>query len=158
MKYLRRKMIHISVQEIALLQISFANCYDDMHCVTMCTCIYIYIFHLFFIFIFIFIMFNTTWNVSKYGDFSGPNAGKYGPKKTPYLDTFHAESSYEYRHTCSFAHMSYCFWMITWMKNVNNFQIAKVQPRGVALHQVQPGVAYKSVAYKKVCILSHQKL
>ena len=23
-------------------------------------------------------------------------------------------------------------WMITWMKNVNNFQIAKVQPRGVA--------------------------
>ena len=23
-------------------------------------------------------------------------------------------------------------WMITWMKNVNNFQIAKVQPQGVA--------------------------
>ena len=123
MKYLRRKMVQFSVQEIASLQISFANCYDDMHCVTMCTCIYIYIFHLFFIFIFIFIMFNTAWKVSKYGDFSGPNAGKCGPKKSPYLDIFHAESSYEYRHTCSFAHMSYYFWMITWMKNVNNFQI-----------------------------------
>ena len=27
--------------------------------------------------------------VSKYGLFSGPNAGKHGPKITPYLDTFH---------------------------------------------------------------------
>ena len=40
------------------------------------------------------------------------------------------------------------------MKNVNNFQIAKVQPQGVALHflicpKFEPGVAYKSVAYKK---------
>ena len=42
------------------------------------------------------------------------------------------------------------------MKNVNNFQIANVQPPGVAQHlfdvsacQIQPGVAYKSVAYKK---------
>ena len=26
------------------------------------------------------------------------------------------------------------FWIITWMKNVNNFQKAKVQPQGVALH------------------------
>ena len=33
------------------------------------------------------------------------------------------------------------FWMITCMKNVNNFQIAKVQP----------GVAYKRIAYKKAC-------
>ena len=39
----------------------------------------------------------TVWNVSKYGVFSGPyfpvlslNGGKYGPEKTPYLDTFHA--------------------------------------------------------------------
>ena len=24
------------------------------------------------------------------------------------------------------------FWMITWMKNVNNFQIGKVQPQSVA--------------------------
>ena len=43
------------------------------------------------------------------------------------------------------------------MKNVNNFQIAKVQPRGVAQHfltfcQFQPGVGYKSVAYKKKLI------
>ena len=33
--------------------------------------------------------YNTAWNVSKYGVFSGPNKGKYGPEKTPYLDTFH---------------------------------------------------------------------
>ena len=33
----------------------------------------------------------TAWKVSKYGVFSGPNAGKYGPEKTPYLDTFHAD-------------------------------------------------------------------
>ena len=26
----------------------------------------------------------------KYGLFSSPNTGKYGPEKTPYLDTFHA--------------------------------------------------------------------
>ena len=32
----------------------------------------------------------TAWKVSKYGVFSGPNAGKYGPEKTPYLGTFHA--------------------------------------------------------------------
>ena len=41
----------------------------------------------------------TAWKVSKNGVFSGPsfpafvfspNTGKYGPEKTPYLDTFHA--------------------------------------------------------------------
>ena len=32
----------------------------------------------------------TAWKVSKYGVISGPNTGKYGPEKTPYLDTFHA--------------------------------------------------------------------
>ena len=26
------------------------------------------------------------------------------------------------------------FWMITWMKNVNNFQIEKVHPQGAAYH------------------------
>ena len=31
-----------------------------------------------------------------------------------------------------FQSMSYYCWMITWMKNVNKFQIAKVQPQGVA--------------------------
>ena len=31
-----------------------------------------------------------------------------------------------------FQNMSYYFWMITWMKNVNNFQIGKVQPQDVA--------------------------
>ena len=36
------------------------------------------------------IVFHTAWKVSKYGVFSGPNTGKYGPEKTPYLDTFHA--------------------------------------------------------------------
>ena len=48
----------------------------------------------------------------------------------------------------------YFFWMIMRMKKVNNFQIAKVQPRHVAQFcfifcQFQPDVAYKSVAYKK---------
>ena len=32
---------------------------------------------------------DTAWKVSKYGIFFGPNAGKYGLEKTPYLDTFH---------------------------------------------------------------------
>ena len=27
--------------------------------------------------------------LTKYGVFSGPNGGKYGQEKTPYLDTFH---------------------------------------------------------------------
>ena len=31
-----------------------------------------------------------------------------------------------------FQNMFYYSWMITWMKNVNNFQIVKVQPQGVA--------------------------
>ena len=31
-----------------------------------------------------------TWKVSKYRLLSGPNTGKYGPEKTPYLDTFNA--------------------------------------------------------------------
>ena len=35
---------------------------------------------------------STAWNVSKYEVFFGPNAGKYGPEKTPYLDSFHAMS------------------------------------------------------------------
>ena len=34
----------------------------------------------------------TVWKVSKYGVFSGPNTGKYGPEKAPYLDTLHAVS------------------------------------------------------------------
>ena len=28
--------------------------------------------------------------MSRYGVFTGPNTGNYGPEKTPYLDTFHA--------------------------------------------------------------------
>ena len=43
------------------------------------------------------------------------------------------------------------------MKKVNNFQKAKVQPQGLCSFRLifcefQPGVAYKSVAYKKACI------
>ena len=41
------------------------------------------------------------WKVSKYGVFAGPyfpvfglNTGKYGPEKTPYLDTFYAVSAF----------------------------------------------------------------
>ena len=33
---------------------------------------------------------NTAWKVSKYGVFSSPNTGKFGPEKPPYLDTFQA--------------------------------------------------------------------
>ena len=44
------------------------------------------------------------------------------------------------------------------MKGVNNFQIAKVDPQdvlGICMNfcQFQPGVAYKSVAYKKSVLL-----
>ena len=44
--------------------------------------------------------------------------------------------------------------MITWMKNVNNFQIAKNKPQDIAQHfldfyQFQAGDPYNSVAYKK---------
>ena len=33
-----------------------------------------------------------------------------------------------------FKNMSYNFWMITWMRNVNNFQIVKVLSQGVKYH------------------------
>ena len=43
------------------------------------------------------LFYNSAQKVSKYGIFSGPyfpvfelNTGKYGPDKTPYLDTFYA--------------------------------------------------------------------
>ena len=43
------------------------------------------------------LFYNNAQKVSKYGFFSGPyfpvfelNTEKYGPEKTPYLDTFHA--------------------------------------------------------------------
>ena len=44
------------------------------------------------------------------------------------------------------------------MKNVNNCQIAKIQPQSVSsicliFYQFQPDVAYKSVAYKKKHVL-----
>ena len=32
----------------------------------------------------------TVKKLSKYRVFTGPNAGEYGPEKTPKLDTFHA--------------------------------------------------------------------
>ena len=56
---------------------------------------------------------NTAWKVSKYGVSSGPyfpvfalNTEKYGPEKTPYLDTFHAvEITGRY----------YSFWGLKWM-------------------------------------------
>ena len=48
--------------------------------------------------------------------------------------------------------------MLSWMKNVNNCQIAKIQPQsvssiGLIFYQFQPDVAYKSVAYKKKHVL-----
>ena len=53
-----------------------------------------------------------------------------------------------------FQNISSYFLMITWMKNVNNFQRINVQPQIVTKHcqtfwQFQPGVGYESVAYKK---------
>ena len=50
--------------------------------------------------------------------------------------------------------MAYYVSMTTWIKNVNNFQIAKVSLRVLLsiyliFHQFQFGVVYKSVAYKK---------
>ena len=55
---------------------------------------------------------------------------------------------------CFESSKSYYSWMITWMKNMNNFQIANFQPQSVTqllliFFQFQPGVAYKSIAYKK---------
>ena len=53
--------------------------------------------------------------------------------------------------------LSYHFWMITWIKNENIFQIAKVISLSVLLRirlifcRFQPGVAYKNVAYLKRC-------
>ena len=51
--------------------------------------------------------------------------------------------------------MPYYFWVITWKKEANNFQKAKVQNKGVRFclffFLFQPGVAYKSVAYKEAC-------
>ena len=40
-------------------------------------------------------MVDTAWRVPKYGVFSGPNAGKYGPEKTPFLDSFHAMTAFD---------------------------------------------------------------
>ena len=51
-----------------------------------------------------------------------------------------------------FQNMFHYSWMITWMKNVNNFQITKVPPQGVAQHLLDflqiDGVAYTSFTYK----------
>ena len=44
---------------------------------------------------------------------------------------------HEYRHTCTFAHsLEYVLLFLddNVMENVNNFQIAKIQPPGVAYH------------------------
>ena len=45
----------------------------------------------------------TAWEVSKYGIFSGPyfpvfgmNTRKYGPQKTPYLNTFQSAKDYKF--------------------------------------------------------------
>ena len=58
-------------------------------------------------------------------------------------------------HLLIFQNVPHYFCMIKWMKNVNNFQIAKVQPQGVAqdLFGFQPVSAYRclkeSVDYGK---------
>ena len=55
-----------------------------------------------------------------------------------------------------FQDMSYYYWIIAGIKNVNNFQIVRVHPQDTSQYlidffcQFQPGVVYKSVAYKKM--------
>ena len=58
---------------------------------------------------------------------------------------FHFHPHFHYDEWCKFMNkytlafsvifwnMSYYFWIITWMKNVNNCQISKIQPQGVCL-------------------------
>ena len=41
---------------------------------------------------------DTAWKAFRYGVFSSPNTGKYGPEKTLYLDTFHAVKIKQYYH------------------------------------------------------------
>ena len=56
---------------------------------------------------------------------------------------------HERRRICSSAYfLEYFlfFWTLTWMKNVNNFRVAKVRP--------QHGVAYKAVPYIKKRVLT----
>ena len=45
---------------------------------------------------------------------------------------------------CSFSRMSYYFWMITWVENVNNCKIANLQPQGICLVFIK--IAYKNNA------------
>ena len=63
------------------------------------------------------------WKVSKYGVFSGPNTGKYGPEKTPCLETFPAVylSLSLSANICSFLQITGLFfehaehfWTFTW--------------------------------------------
>ena len=58
-----------------------------------------------------------------------------------------------------FQNMAYYFWIITWIKNVNNFQIATDHSPGIA-EGYTSGVAYNRVAYKKTrnfCYLCSNK-
>ena len=55
-----------------------------------------------------------------------------------------------------FLHIPYYFWTITWIKEANNFQKAKVQPKGVRFcFFSQPGVAYKH-SHKKQIVWKHE--
>ena len=91
-----------------LIHISIITLRHFLHLLYLCPCLYIglfmpYLWDLFFIFAFIFIVTN---------------------RIISWIQT--------HLFFCLFLRMSYYFWMITWMKNVNNFQIAKVQLQGVA--------------------------
>ena len=53
-----------------------------------------------------------------------------------------------------FQNMFYYFWMITWMVNGNNFQIAKVQPQGVAWHLLN----FLAISvYIRICVFNLKK-
>ena len=84
-----------------------------------------------------------------------------------YVIFFHFQPDFHHNHiillkqTCFFSHfLEYLVIIFGWwcgLNKVNKFQIAKVQPHRVLLSfclvfsRFQPGVAYKSVTYKKAC-------
>ena len=73
------------------------------------------------------------WNVAKHGVFSSPNAGKYGPEKTMYLDTYYA--------------VQYITWY-TWYINSNvTFTIWKAWYNDYK--RVVPGISHEKLGLTK---------
>ena len=79
--------------------------------------------------------------MSIYGVFSGLNAGKYGPEKTPYLDTFHAVIHYMSRIKKCFKdfeqHLQTLYSQAT-EANLEPSQIFKMEPFAKIINAFQP--------------------